>query len=370
MLSNIPTVNFQGFVSVIRSMPRQMSILCLGDHGIGKSAAVKLAAELEQEPCYDIRLAGKEPGDVIGVMALSEDGLTSRHRPPEWWRPFFDPNCKATLFLDELNRAHKDVRQGIFQLVLDRELNGYKLPDGVRIVVAGNEGDDYDVDEFDMAFATRYWVCRLEPDVEEWLALDGIHPFVHKFIARHRDMLDSKKKDDLAPCRRGWSRLSDILNESEVEDPKHPMLMVWASGCIGREAGVAFAEFAKTLRLVSGKDILDDDERAKASIGMEEVSLLTKLNKEVFEELKKRYSSEEARREFMTSSKKKEVAVRNNLLAYMLDQPIETFYQLFHQLIAMGKFGDVVRSFTKDPDRGEEFLKRLKRSMGRIEKSK
>ena len=136
---------------------------------------------------------------------------------PVWWADYFNPDFKGILFLDEINRAHRDVRQGLFQLILDREMNGYKLPAGVKIVAAINDSEDYDTETLDVAFRSRWKIINFKPSIKEWLdsKVLNLHPLVSGFIRDKQNLLETDKKevDTVAPDRRAWHQLSIALHE-------------------------------------------------------------------------------------------------------------------------------------------------------------
>ena len=49
---------------------------------------------------------------------------------------------EGILFLDELNTAAPMVQASAYQLILDRKIGEYTLPDGWAIVAAGNRESD------------------------------------------------------------------------------------------------------------------------------------------------------------------------------------------------------------------------------------
>ena len=76
------------------------------------------------------------------------------------------------LFLDEVDRATQEVRQGLFELTDSRKINGWRLLPETLIVAAvngGEHGAQYQVGEMDPAELDRYTVFDLEPSIEDWL---------------------------------------------------------------------------------------------------------------------------------------------------------------------------------------------------------
>ncbi len=85
----------------------------------------------------DIRTLLLDPVDLRGLPFLGEGGRA------EWATPCFLPTSGAgVVFLDELNAAPAMVQAACYQLVLDRRLGEYSLPDEWSIIAAGNRDSD------------------------------------------------------------------------------------------------------------------------------------------------------------------------------------------------------------------------------------
>jgi len=96
----------------------------------------QLAAELAI-PLRDILALLLDPVDLRGLPFLGSDGRS------KWAMPDFLPqDGEGILFLDELNAAPAMVHASCYQLVLDRKLGEYTLPEGWAIVAAGNRDSD------------------------------------------------------------------------------------------------------------------------------------------------------------------------------------------------------------------------------------
>jgi MoxR-like ATPase len=141
------------------------SIMLHANHGVGKSSCVKQVAKQLGIEFFDIRLSQCDVGDIKGLPY--RDGETMKFAKPEWWPR--NKDSKGILFFDELNRASKDVLQAVFEICLDRTLDGDKLPDGWKIVSAVNSHSDYDVLELDPALQDRWFHIEFSPTAKEWL---------------------------------------------------------------------------------------------------------------------------------------------------------------------------------------------------------
>ena len=119
----------------------QRPIMMWGAPGIGKSDIVKQIADAEGREVIDIRLPLWEPTDIKGIPYYN-----SKENNMVWASPAelpTDPKSKAIVFLDELNSAAPAVQAAAYQLILNRRVGQYHLPEGVSIVAAGNRAVSY-----------------------------------------------------------------------------------------------------------------------------------------------------------------------------------------------------------------------------------
>jgi hypothetical protein len=160
------------------------------------------------------------------------------------------------LFLDEVDRAIPEVRQGIMELTDSRKLNGWHLHPETQIVAAVNGGEEcagaYQVSELDPAELDRWVIWDINPTVEDWLtwAKDNVHTLVWDFINQNRNHLEHNEDPEpnkVYPSRRSWHRLNDCLVKGALVEDKGALDVVYhlACGYVGFEAAVALKDFAK-----------------------------------------------------------------------------------------------------------------------------
>jgi len=265
------TMQVRTFLKVAPLLPGSTSVLLRGAHGIGKSQVVRQVAKHFGLQVIDRRLSQMSEGDMIGLP--STDGEVTRFNPPEWYKEACtSPRC---LFLDELNRATPEVMQAAFQVVLDRELNGWKLHPETRVFAAINTGGSYTVNEMDPALLDRFWAIDLSPDVQDWLTWakesGTVHENVVSFIAGNDKWLDPPKGGDpgaVSPSRRSWERLSHALVLAGVTDtPDAALFYPLCLGYVGTEATIAFHGYVKTIdSQVSGQEIIEQFDAVKKKI--------------------------------------------------------------------------------------------------------
>ena len=214
-----------------------------GPPGVGKSSVVASIAKKQKLELFDIRASLLDPTDLRGIPAI-ENGKAI------WTPPSFlphDPKSKGILFFDELNAAPPLVQASLYQLTLDRRIGEYILPEGWRILGAGNRAEDASV-VFRMpaALSNRFVHVDFEVNVDdwsEWATINKTHPLVIGFIRLRREMLfDMSNHNRAFPTPRSWEMVSDALktfgNFKDIEDV--------IIGIVGEGASIEFLSFCQT----------------------------------------------------------------------------------------------------------------------------
>ena len=110
-------------------------VMLWGPPGVGKSQMIAQVAERHGVPVIDIRLSQMEPSDLRGIPFRNGDTV-------EWAPPAMLPDAerhgpRGVLFLDEITSAPPSVSAAAYQLILDRKLGAYEVPEGWAIFAAG-----------------------------------------------------------------------------------------------------------------------------------------------------------------------------------------------------------------------------------------
>jgi len=246
-------------------------ILIRGRHGVGKSEVVYQIAEDIGLPVVERRASQMTEGDLLGMPSPEQIEVNGERasvfRPFEWFlRACTEPVC---LFLDEVDRATTEVRQGIFELTDSRKLAGWTLHKDTIVVAAvngGEHGSQYQVNEMDPAELDRYTVFDIEPSVEDWLdwGKNNVCDIVWDFINQNRSHLehsDDFEPNKIYPSRRSWKRLSDCLETACMfeENADQTVFFTLSQSFCGLEAAVSFLDFFKTYeRQVTWEQVVDD----------------------------------------------------------------------------------------------------------------
>ncbi|MEE8588217.1 MAG: MoxR family ATPase [Sulfurimonadaceae bacterium] len=232
--------------SVTAMIKAQIPTFIWGPPGIGKSSIVKQIAETNAYEFIDLRLALMDPTDLKGIPFYDKDEHQALWAPPS----FLPREGKGILFLDELNSAPPAVQASAYQLILDRKVGEYTLPDGWAIVAAGNrEGDRGVVYRMPSPLANRFVHLEMDVSVEDWRdwAYDSaIDKRVIAYIGYKSDDLfsfDPTKNEKSFATPRSWEFVSSVLQSGMDEK----LLLETIGGAIGKERAVRFLSFAKVM---------------------------------------------------------------------------------------------------------------------------
>ena len=247
--------------SVISSLCEQkVPTFLWGAPGVGKSSIVKRIAQSKNIGFIDLRLALMDPTDLKGIPFYDKESHSALWAPPA----FLPRDGEGILFLDELNSAPPSVQASAYQLILDRQVGEYKLPDGWAIVSAGNRESDRGVTyRMPSPLANRFVHFEMEVDVDDWrfwaygVALDERIISYIAYKNEHLFTFDAKSDSKSFATPRSWEYVDKILKSEIAEN----LLLDSLSGAIGREVAVGFLSFAKVMnKLPNIKEILKNGE--------------------------------------------------------------------------------------------------------------
>lgn len=232
-----------------------------GPPGVGKSSVVAAVAKDLGLDILDVRASLLDPTDLRGIPTV-EGGVA------RWCPPGFLPTEKdsaGVLFFDELNAAPPLVQASLYQLTLDRRVGEYELPEGWRIVAAGNRAEDSSVTfRMPSALANRFIHLGFEADLEDWRlwALDhGVHPVVLGFLATRPELLFNMADTARGfPTPRSWEMVSDIVHTFGRDGNVRDVIL----GAVGEAASIEFLAYCdQALSEESIRKILENPDKAK-----------------------------------------------------------------------------------------------------------
>ncbi|WP_243546234.1 AAA family ATPase [Pseudodesulfovibrio tunisiensis] len=233
-------------------VPLAQPVFVWGAPGVGKSQIVAQVAEKLGRELVDIRAVLLDPVDLRGLPRIEKDGTAS------WCPPSFLPTRgEGVLFLDELNAAPPLVQAACYQLVLDRRIGEYELPDGWTVVAAGNRESDRAVTHrMPSALANRFVHLDFETDVKDWLEWAesrGLSPELLAFIRFRPALLhdfDPQGSEKAFPSPRTWEYVARIAQAVPAADMEYDLV----KGAVGEGAAAEFVGFCKVYRELPDPD--------------------------------------------------------------------------------------------------------------------
>jgi hypothetical protein len=210
-----------------------------GPPGIGKSDVVADITNDMNGLMIDLRMAQMEPTDLRGIPFFNKD-----NGKMDWAPPIDLPDEELAsqypvivLFLDEMNSAPPSVQAAGYQLVLNRRVGKYRLPDNVVIVAAGNRESDKGVTyRMPMPLANRFLHVEMRSDFttwQSWAVTHDIHQDVVSFLSFSKNDLynfDAKSSSRAFPTPRSWTFVSELLKDSETDSDSMYTLIAGAVG--------------------------------------------------------------------------------------------------------------------------------------------
>ena len=270
-------IDFATFLTVApHVLNSRLPVLVRGKHGVGKSQVVYQIAESRELPVVERRASQMTEGDLLGLPDTADTQINGRKcttwNAPDW----LVTACEqpVVLFLDEVDRATLEVRQGLFELTDSRKLNGWHLHPETLIVAAvngGEHGAQYQVGEMDPAELDRWTVFDVEPSIEDWLkwAKPRIPEIVWDFVNHNRRHLEHEgdfEPNKVYPSRRSWERYCNTADPAGVfgEEGDRDLLFNLATAFLGFEAAVSLKDFVEKYEWqVTIEDILDAGDLSK-----------------------------------------------------------------------------------------------------------
>lgn len=239
-------------------------VMLWGAPGVGKSQMVAQIAQNHNVPLIDIRLSQMEPSDLRGIPFRVGDLV-------EWAVPAMLPNAqrhgeRGILFLDEITSAPPSVSAAAYQLILDRKLGEYEVPEGWAIIAAGNRQGDRGVTySMPAPLANRFSHYEVEVNLDDWVAwayLNGIDERVIAFLRFRQDLLfefDAAQNPVAFPSPRSWEFAHRALQKF---DHSNNLLLGALQACVGKAAGIEVKAFVDSLdqmpdldAIVKGEDV-------------------------------------------------------------------------------------------------------------------
>lgn len=260
--------------------------LIVGESGIGKTALAKTLARQREWSLVVIDGNLLKEGEIGGLPTVEEYTIKDEHgRVVSKKTTIYAIHTKlreidnlilegkdVLLFIDEINRCEHSVQQELMNLILNREINGYKLHDKVKILAAMNPSSkygsdfDYQVVDMDAAQENRFVWLNMESDAKGWIkwaSENKIDRKVIEFISTFPEHLHSINEDDIRATPRSFERVSKsykLYKENKDSIPRRVFLNV-LRGNLGRIIAEQLMDFMESdnTALISPEEVFEEE---------------------------------------------------------------------------------------------------------------
>lgn len=249
--------------SIARCFETKRPVFLWGPPGIGKSDLIEGIAADMNALVIDLRLGQMEPTDLRGIPFYNRDTGTM-----DWAPPVDLPNNELAekydnivLFLDELTSGAPSVQAAAYQLVLNRKIGNYNLPDNVVIVAAGNRESDKGVTyRMPTPLANRFVHLELKVDFDSWVdwaVVNKIHRDVVGYLTFAKGDLydfDSKSSSRAFATPRSWTFVSELIDDRMDANTMTNLI----AGTVGEGLAIKFMAHRKfAQKMPNPSDILN-----------------------------------------------------------------------------------------------------------------
>ena len=274
---------------VLRSAKAKRPIFIWGPPGIGKSELVSGlvdSGDLGRAVMIDMRLALMEPTDLRGYPFRNPETNTMEWSPPADLptAEFAAQYDTVVLFMDELNSAPPSVQAAAYQLVLNKRIGQYLLPQNTIIVAAGNRETDRGVTyRMPAPLANRFRHVNMEVNFEDWqrwAIMNMVHPDVVGYLTYAKsDLFDfnPKTSSQAFATPRSWIYVSEMLYVDGFDGAGAREQKAELAGAVGEGMAVKFMEHRKVAAdLPTPEEVIN--------------GLVDKLKEKVAKEISAKYS--------------------------------------------------------------------------------
>lgn len=236
-----------------------------GPPGVGKSDLIAQIAADRKVELRDVRMSLLDPIDLKGFPMPNTVKKEMNWLPADFLPK--DKKSKGILFLDEMNGAPQSVQAAGYQLILNRRIGDYHLPEGWGIIAAGNRTSDRSVVHAQpAALANRFIHLDFDVDGEDWniWAMEhNIHTDIRAFMRFRPGLLHDFKPETnprAFPSPRSWAFVDQIYKSKLSPNEEFETI----KGTVGEGASAEFSGFTRLIKDLPTVDaILLDPKKAK-----------------------------------------------------------------------------------------------------------
>jgi len=249
--------------AIRKGFAKRRPIFLWGPPGIGKSDIVKQLGEDIGAHVIDVRLSLWEPTDIKGIPYFDSNDSTMRWAPPSELpdATLASKHKQIILFMDEMNSAAPAVQAAAYQLILNRRVGTYTLPDNVVMIAAGNREADKGVTyRMPAPLANRFVHLEMAvswDDYSYWATDNRIHKDVVGYLTFSKKDLydfDPKSTSRAFATPRSWTFVSELLEDDDTDESTLTDLVC---GAVGEGLAIKFMAHRKVAsKMPNPTDIL------------------------------------------------------------------------------------------------------------------
>lgn len=271
--SHITTILDMAFEA--RKQGEVMNPMFTGEAGLGKSQICQQWVKQQQKrnPKFDfvdLRIAYMEAPDLIGFPETAKDKngvVRTCHRLPEFW----PTEGEGLILLEEPNRGTTGVMNCLMQILTDRKIHNYTLPEGWIIAACINpDSSEYDVNTMDTALKDRFEEYEIDYDPMTFISFmndqdwnESIQRFVGDAIWIYKTSKELGAGGKyISP--RTWSKIQAAEKAGVRKQRNLHRIMIGA--ILGKDIGNEYHKYCYDQAPVTASDILKDKSAALAKL--------------------------------------------------------------------------------------------------------
>lgn len=258
--------------------------LIIGESGIGKTSLVRKLSKDKGYYLVTIDANLLKEGEIGGLPTVEDYEVIVNGKIERKKRTVYAIHTKlieidealkeqkeekVLLFIDEINRCEHSVQQELMNLILNREINGYKLREEVSVITAMNpsnkydafENSEYQVVDMDPAQEDRFVWIEMDSDPNEWIRWGmtkeaSIHEHILEFISTFPNYLHTPdSRESIKATPRSWERISKAYRIYVEAKNKYPSTIFYnvVKGNVGSSIAQDFISFIENYKAASIK---------------------------------------------------------------------------------------------------------------------
>lgn len=264
-IDNLAEVSIDRAAILLRELIDQRdSVMLWGKPGIGKTDVVHHTGHELGWGVKDFRANLREPVDLRGVPVTDLASKTTLWLPPDELPRVDRDGEKGIFFCDEINTASSQMQAALFQLIHERKIGDYELPEGWVVVAAGNHvADRAAAQRMPTALRNRFAHIYVAPSVAAWATWatkNGVAPEVIAFVRFRPELIHRMPRGDenAFPTPRSLTKAAKYVNASN-----DTRLRLFASH-IGEDVATELDGYIRLYRSIGTlEDIIKNPGKAK-----------------------------------------------------------------------------------------------------------